>query len=273
MRSTPKADKSGNFHGGVAERNSAVRVQARNSADRGQPRNSADGGQPRNSADGGQVKNFADRGERWCVVISKPAAEEVAERSIREAGYRVYLPRYRKVLHGIRLDDRGRRIRTRGPGAVVMRPLINGYLFAELHPSHDGILTAMRPVHETVVPNSDGSLALCRQSGPPLAGVDRLLRYRASDGCRGLPKLVHPEIIEMIREIERSGEFDERRLTGKRADIKAGDQVRINRGAFAGFMAELVDLDQDGTAHWETELFGRMTRGSGPADDLSLVSA
>jgi Transcription termination factor nusG len=69
----------------------------------------------------------------WCVVMSKPAAEEIAERSIREAGYRVYLPCYRKILRGSRFGEDGRRIRSRRD-EVVLRPLFPLYLFVELCP-------------------------------------------------------------------------------------------------------------------------------------------
>jgi hypothetical protein len=34
----------------------------------------------------------------WVIVLIKPGADEATERSLRQAGYRVYLPRYRKML-------------------------------------------------------------------------------------------------------------------------------------------------------------------------------
>jgi hypothetical protein len=37
----------------------------------------------------------------WAVAMTKPAVEDVAERAIRRAGYRVYLPRFRKICAGI----------------------------------------------------------------------------------------------------------------------------------------------------------------------------
>jgi len=57
----------------------------------------------------------------WVVVVTKAAAEDVAERALRQAGYRVYLPRYRRPMwpHGA----------ARSPQAV-MRPLFTGFLFA-----------------------------------------------------------------------------------------------------------------------------------------------
>lgn len=50
----------------------------------------------------------------WVIVLTKSTAEEAVERSLRQAGYRAYLPRYRRLLlpHGF----------NRRP-ASVMRPL------------------------------------------------------------------------------------------------------------------------------------------------------
>lgn len=56
----------------------------------------------------------------WVLVITKPSAEEVAERNLRQAGYRVYLPRYRKLLRPHGSERRG---------YCSMRPLFAGYLF------------------------------------------------------------------------------------------------------------------------------------------------
>lgn len=58
----------------------------------------------------------------WAIVRTIPQAEEIAERSLRMAGYRAYLPRYRKLIlpHG----------RERRP-ATAMRPLFAGIVFAQ----------------------------------------------------------------------------------------------------------------------------------------------
>lgn len=58
----------------------------------------------------------------WVVVITRPAAEEVAARALRTAGYRSYLPMYRKRLlaHGM----------NRRP-AAQMRPLFTGYVLVQ----------------------------------------------------------------------------------------------------------------------------------------------
>lgn len=58
----------------------------------------------------------------WAIVRTLPQAEEIAERSLRQVGYRAYLPRYRKLLlpHG----------RDRKP-ATALRPLFVGIIFAQ----------------------------------------------------------------------------------------------------------------------------------------------
>lgn len=58
----------------------------------------------------------------WVIVQTKPAAEEATEQQFRAAGYRVYLPRYRKLIapHGMgRLS------------ASVMRPLFARLVFVQ----------------------------------------------------------------------------------------------------------------------------------------------
>jgi len=58
----------------------------------------------------------------WVIIETKPSSEEIAERSLRQAGYRVYLPRFRKLLspHG----------RDRRP-ISQLRPLFSRLLFAQ----------------------------------------------------------------------------------------------------------------------------------------------
>lgn len=56
----------------------------------------------------------------WVIVITKTAQEEVAERSLRQAGYRVYLPRYRREIYPHGHARKGR---------PSMSPLFAGYVF------------------------------------------------------------------------------------------------------------------------------------------------
>lgn len=58
----------------------------------------------------------------WVIVETKPGAEEVAERGLRLAGYRVYLPRYRCLIH-----PHGRQ----RSAITVLRPIFPRLLFAQ----------------------------------------------------------------------------------------------------------------------------------------------
>lgn len=58
----------------------------------------------------------------WVIVETKPGAEDIAERGLRLAGYRVYLPRYRCLVH-----PHGR---NRSP-VTVLRPIFPRLVFAQ----------------------------------------------------------------------------------------------------------------------------------------------
>jgi len=177
----------------------------------------------------------------WCVVMSKPAAEEIAERSIREAGYRVYLPCYRKILRGSRFGEDGRRIRSRRD-EVVSRPLFPLYLFVELCP------------HQQWSP-------ICRSTGVTrVLGVDTV----------GRPALLAPELVHLIRETERCGEFDEAREdTGVRTDLSPGDAVRVPE--MNNLAATLTRLADHGRAHVVGEVLGRAVSFDVQAKTLVLA--
>lgn len=179
----------------------------------------------------------------WAVVMTRPMNEELAAKSIRETGFRVFLPTFRKMLVGIRLEG-NRRIRTRGPGEIVMRPLFPRYLFVEIHPgqAEDGLGSAR--------------------------GVDHVLRPHRSITETAPPLLVRSEVIEAIRFDVDRGRFD---TTGKRTDIKAGDPVRIDSGDYERLIGKLLDLDDKGRAHVLLEFLGRTVRAEVSAGALSPV--
>jgi transcription antitermination factor NusG len=164
----------------------------------------------------------------WVAVMTKPLSEEVAARSLEGRGWRVYLPRYRRVLRGVRLDAEGGRHRTRGAGEIVLRPLFRGYLFAEV----------------------EGGLW---RGIVGLPGVLRLVTRR--EGEHMVPRVVDEGLIEGVREAERSGEFDEVRGDGVRSDLKIGAQVRV--AELDDRVAELVGLDEVGRARVLVEILGR----------------
>jgi len=180
----------------------------------------------------------------WVVVISKPSAEEVAERSLRQAGYRVYLPRYRKVIRGTRLDERGRRVRPRGE--IVMRPLFPSYLFAEVD-------------------------CLSRWSSLKRANgiADLIWRGEVAAEMKAI-------VIDQLREAEQSGLFDEARPSSKRIrrnDLPIGAEVRVLDGPFSSFIGKLASLDETGRAKALLDIFGRETPIEIDQDALELVAS
>lgn len=187
----------------------------------------------------------------WAVVMSKPMAEEVAEKAIREAGYGVYLPRSSKVLQATHIDVDGRKRRQRGQ--IVMRPAFRGYLFAEIWPDQQWrILLDSRHVR----------------------GVsDLILRNER-------PVLLAPALIEAMRECENSGHFDEPRglrcrsdgpTSRRRTDLADGALVTISSGPFAAFIGKLTGQDDVGRARVLLEIFGRETPIEVENKQLELV--
>lgn len=91
----------------------------------------------------------------WVIVITKTSQEEVAERAFRQAGYRVYLPRYRREVYPHGHSRKGR---------PSLSPLFTGYVF--VHDWHgwpaEPILgtTGLMKVANTNVSLSDADLAL-----------------------------------------------------------------------------------------------------------------
>ena len=180
----------------------------------------------------------------WAAVMAKPMAEELAEKHIRKAGFRVYLPRYRKVLRTTYRDELGR-VRRNGKSEIVMRPLIVGYLFVELHPGQQW-----------------------RSIGRCIGVVDHepFLILRAGGET---PALIRPELIDVLRDRENKREFDDPHFRKKRAarksfaagalPLKPGERVRVESGPFAGYWGRLDDMDDSGRFQAIVEIFGRDT--------------
>ena len=174
----------------------------------------------------------------WYVVLSRVQCEDLAAAALERADYTVFLPRFKKMLAGVRIAH-GRRIRTRGLGSVVERTLFPGYLFVLRLPEQ-----RERPILTAV-------------------GVTRILRYPPDATGHAAPKLLAGEIVEEIRRRCDAGDFDQvgpgaAGKTPMRRDIKAGDQVRT----VAGAVAELQGLDDSGRAILLMTWFGheRITR-------------
>jgi transcription antitermination factor NusG len=153
----------------------------------------------------------------WAVVVAKPSCEFLAEKTIKEHGYRVFLPIYKKMMQPRQGIGAERKRATRL--GIVTRPLFQGYVFVELWPDQD--LGKERFV-----------------------GVANVLHYPGRDGKPGRPKLVPARFIEALREACNGGTFDKLPVSA-RLNAKPGDKVKAHDGPFAGFIGELLQIDDD----------------------------
>lgn len=172
--------------------------------------------------------------EDWIVIITMSGGEDKCERALHEAGYRVYVPRYRKKIQPHGADRKAK---------PVMRPVFEGYVFV-----HDW--RGWPDGHQIL---KAGERMMMRPGNRPveLKNVD----------------------IEVIRRREIEGEFDQietpRGKELKRTDIEAGDPVELE--LFGNRQAVLEELTDDGKAVVEMMWFGRQLSVKVKADDLEAV--
>jgi len=170
----------------------------------------------------------------WVIVETRISCEEVVERGLRASGYRVYLPRYRRVLaHG-----RNRRQTT------AMRPLFARLLFAQdwrgwSDTPLNGVLGLMK-VGQITARISDCDVEII------------MARERAGD----FDEVRYP------------------RISGKqiRDDISPGDEVEIDMLG-RRVRAVLKELSPDGRAIVEAMILGRMTRTEVDAEVLRATKS
>jgi transcriptional antiterminator NusG len=168
------------------------------------------------------------------VVKSEPGAEFLAQKRIREAGFRVYLPTYKVALTGHRKE--------RGRGDIIPKALFVGYLFVEVSRGQN-----WHPVKRQVGVARDG--VLMRDSNDP--------------------HLIPEALIEKIRREEQDGRWDRfpKRIMGKRSDLmdeqgqpRVGLQLRVaDGGPFDSFIGTLDNLDDRGRVRVLLSIFGRQT--------------
>lgn len=176
-------------------------------------------------------------GDRWVIVMTKSSAEEQAERSLRQAGYRVYLPRYRKMLRGHRVAG------WRATAALSMRPAFQGYLFVQ------------------------------DWSGWPLIPINGIVGLMM-DGSN-TPQTMTTADIDKIRVKEWEGSFDEMpppaHRKARRDDLKVGAEVEF---AFHGerIIGVLDGLSNNGKAIIRAMMFNREVRQQVPADEVAVVA-
>jgi transcription antitermination factor NusG len=161
----------------------------------------------------------------WVIVQTKPTLEHVAERSLLGAGYRTYVPYYRKMLspHG----------RERKP-ASGMRPLFPSLVFVQ----------DWRGWPQVWIGGITG-LMLVRPSIPARLSDRDIALVMERERSGAFDELLYPRGAGL--EI--------------RTDIEIGEQVEIEAHG-ARILGTLEELSPDGKAIVEMMLFGRLVRAS-----------
>ena len=181
---------------------------------------------------------------QWAVAVTKPQGEADADRQLLRLGWRSYLPKHRKLLRGVRIEDTPgglRRIRTRGRGTFVYRPLFTGYIFVEA--------TERGWSHVLALP-----------------AIDRLVRMNAVDG----PTLLDDDVVDAVREIEASGRYDE-------GDVAEKGIVRLPAGAkiivpeLGGLLGTLLSYPSASRARVLIYMLGGPTIANVNADTLQIA--
>lgn len=168
----------------------------------------------------------------WVIVITKPSAEEVAERNLRQAGYRVYLPRYRKLMRPHGSDRRGQ---------PSMRPLFAGYLFV-----HDWHGWPDVPIN--------GVIGLMKSAGRNVEMVDvDIARIREREHSGAFDEAAAP------------------RSRTKRSDLQIGSIVEFDVFG-RRVLAVLDDLTDGGKANVRGMIFNQETTWTVDAADLHAIS-
>lgn len=159
-------------------------------------------------------------GPGWAVVISNPSAEFYVAKQLLRIGYRSFLPVYQKLLRGVRIIE-GRRVRTKGIGDLVSRPLFPRYLFAELWDEEWTPITRLPGVYDLI--------------------------WRGE-----VPARLDEDLVEGIRRKVNAGDFDEYRAPALRADLAtylaAKKSVTVSVPGWNGVLARLERLDDRGRA-------------------------
>lgn len=183
----------------------------------------------------------------WAVVETRPNAEGMAERSLLRLGYEPYVPRYMKLLKGVRMLLDGRRVRSRGD-ELVERPFLPGYIFLLLEAGDDA----------TMADTDHGW-------GKP-AGIKRVLRKPLDDAGRARPRFIRASQVEAVRLAASLCDETPKPVRQDLRDmLKSGAEVRVRHPL--GFVATLLSMDEKGRARYFAQWFGVDRYGS--LDDVS----
>jgi hypothetical protein len=117
-------------------------------------------------------------------AVARFVAVEPAGEALERAGYQIYVPKYKRRLIGVRIDALGRRVRCRGLGSIVSRPLFPTYVLVSW------------PIGGLV----ERPIAI-------LGGY--ILRYARDPDGQARPKLISIELVDELRRRVAAGEFDQ----------------------------------------------------------------
>lgn len=92
-------------------------------------------------------------------------------------------------------------------------------------------------------------------------GVARVVQFGS-----GGPAFVAPELIEGLM-----ARCDDEGVLAPMSEIAPGDMVRVNRGPFADFVAQVETIDKDKRVWILLDLMGRQTRIAVSARDISVA--
>lgn len=181
----------------------------------------------------------------WYVIATAPNAEEKAARKLTEAGFHVYLPRYREDIH----NKRTRTWRT------VERVLLTGYLFVDVSSGHFGIAR-----------NCDGVRGFVGACGIPERVSGKFVeQFQIAEQDGAFDKL-NPEGMASSR--RKQIELKRKRLA---TEFDVGETVAITQGPFADFFAEVLEVTRRAKVKVGFQLFGREMDAEIEAEHLSAA--
>jgi transcription antitermination factor NusG len=162
---------------------------------------------------------------RWYIIATKSQAEEKAAKSLREVGYRVYIPKMRKTI-----------VHHRTKKLIDRRfKLFNRYIFMSLDPAN----------MPTVAPTD-------------CDGVYEVLGVKLDGQRWEVPRAT----VRRIMLAQRRGEFDDitaktrKEMSQKRFGVGSRFQVRSNN-PFTGFYGTVTKIKGRGVIKAMLDVFGR----------------
>lgn len=170
----------------------------------------------------------------WLLATTKPGEEEAGTTLLGLNGWVAYLPRYRRLLKGLKLVD-GKYKRTRGPGAEVWRPLFPRYVFVRLEED-------------------------MQWSGIVSAGL-RLVGYRGEKYWS--PSISRSGLVEELMATEENGDFDD-----IPRPLEVGAEVKVIRGPFQDQVGRIAACSDDGRVAVLLDIFSRQVRVEARREDL-----